>query len=427
MSRRPSPRAADAWAFVALAALAGAGPSGPGAFAGSDAPVASVTPLEGPVVKGALVGVDDAGVRLEGVAQPVALRVVREMRLDAKPAPADPALSKAPRVRVVLRGNETLKGSVVGGSADALEIEAADLPRTPVPFDHVLRVEAEAAHVDPCSEPGRKNPARPGRDVVYSTTGDAVMGSWIDASAEGIVMEASGRKTRVAWGDLLVLHVDEAPLPASKDLVADVDTVGGSRLLATSVQGDASTLSVTTRSGLVLRLPTRSVSAVRWSGGAFVYASDLEFESEVTPFMRDSENYPRWYATRVDRTQDGCPLRLGGVTYRHGFWTHSKSRVRIPLGKAYKRFEAKVGLDDVPSKEAPSPLPPKDRGDVTVRVLVDGKEAWTSGGSVKGGEPARAVGPVDVSGASVLELEVGFGENTYVNDACDWVDPILVK
>jgi hypothetical protein len=60
-------------------------------------------------------------------------------------------------------------------------------------------------------------------------------------------------------------------------------------------------------------------------------------------------------------------------------------------------------------------------------VLADGKEVWTSGGSVRGGEPARTVGPLDVSGVKALVLEVDFGQELFVMDRADWADPVLLR
>ena len=58
-------------------------------------------------------------------------------------------------------------------------------------------------------------------------------------------------------------------------------------------------------------------------------------------------------------------------------------------------------------------------------MLADGREVWSSGGSVKGGEPARAVGPLDVTGVDTLTLEVDFGGGRHVMDRADWVDLVL--
>jgi alpha-galactosidase len=126
------------------------------------------------------------------------------------------------------------------------------------------------------------------------------------------------------------------------------------------------------------------------------------------------------WGTRVDVLPRGCPLTVGGVVYRHGFSAHAKSEITIPLGKAYTRFEAKFAIDDFAKQN-------DMHGDVVARITADGKQVWTSGGHVKGGEPARAVGPIDVTGVSELVLETDFGDGFNVNDWADWLDPLLVR
>ena len=64
---------------------------------------------------------------------------------------------------------------------------------------------------------------------------------------------------------------------------------------------------------------------VRWTGGRFDYASDLphkavhkQYHSDPTGLL-DPAVLDRFFGTRVDRRVSGCPLRVGGETFRHGF------------------------------------------------------------------------------------------------------------
>jgi hypothetical protein len=175
-------------------------------------------------------------------------------------------------------------------------------------------------------------------------------------------------------------------------------------------------------------VPAASVRTIRWSGGAFVYASELPFTSKYTPFV-DDDSKPEyrayrelWYGARADLRPDGCPLRIAGTTYRRGIGVHARSVVTLPLAKGFVRFECRFGIDDAPNLGGDGP-----RGDVTARVVADGKEVWTSGGSVRGGEPARVVGPIDVTGVESLVLEVDFGAELHQRDRADWVDPVLLR
>ncbi len=262
--------------------------------------------------------------------------------------------------------------------------------------------------------------------MAYATSGDAFPGTLDRASLEGVVLDRDGDKRTIAWADLVVLHIDEPALPAPEGRTAELDTVGGSRLAADSIEGDAKTLRVTTRSGLVIEVPRETVAAIRWWGGAFTYASRLPFSSEWSPFYEDTVSDRQLIAQlnrlRVDRTLDGCPLRVAGTTFRHGFAVRAKSVVTIPLDGAFSTFETRFGVDD----EALAAVEGV-KGDVTARVLVDGKPVWTSQGSVKGGQAARTIGPLDVAGAKSLVLEVDFGEGLQSMDRGDWGDPVLVR
>jgi hypothetical protein len=390
--------------------------------------IVAVVPVRGAAVEGELVSIGEAGLRLAAAPTPHALDGLREVRF----SPDGPLAALPPAgvgLRVVLAGGEVVRGTFVSGSEEGFEVKPPDLPAMSLSFDSVRRIEAERAHKGPCDEPARERPPRKGTDVAYAKSGDVFPGTILSANSEGLVLEASkGRTTRVSWADLVVAHLDNPALPPVEGRSAEVETVGGSRLAATAVEGDAKTLSVTLRSGGKVEVPAVSVRAIRWTGGSFVYASDLPFTSKYTPYYsgeekdKDREKHAEaWYGARADRTALGCPLRIAGTTYRRGIAVHARSAVTLPLAKGFSRFECRFGVDDEALGGEGS------KGDVTARVLADGKEVWSSGGSVRGGEPARVVGPIDVTGVETLVLEVDFGGEMFVMDRADWADPVLLR
>jgi hypothetical protein len=398
-----------------------------------------VVALGSAAVEGTLVSISGAALALSG-RDPVPVGRVREARfLD----PAAPSAARGATVALTLRlrGGEVLRGPYAGGDAEGLRLGASDLPATSVPFDLIrtveARLEAEGEDDDPCDEPASRSPRREGADVAYTRGGDAFAGTLLSAGSSGVVVETGpDRRQSVPWTDLVVLHLDEPPLPEPEGLVAEAETVGGSRLVASSLSADAATLRATCRSGLEVALPLSSVRVVRWWGGDFVYACEVPHRSAWQHYYADPEGHlAHWYGARTDRRlppppertgpskpRGACPLRLGGTEYRHGFAVHSKSVVTIPLRGAYRSFEARFGIDDDVLS-----APPGLRGSVTARVLADGKEVWSSRGAVRGGEPPKTVGPIDVEGVQELALEVDFGEDQYTNDHADWADPILVR
>ena len=407
--------------FTAPAAARG-GDAAPGARS------VHVVPLEGPAVDGPFGGLDAKGLRLEGREAPFPLDALREARFAAEAPPV--ALGDgAVGLRVALRGGEIIRGALVSGDGEALVVKTPGMADLKLPFDAILRVEAEPPGRDPCAEPTREHPPRKGTDLAYTRSGDAFPGTLLLADASGFTLEGEKDKTEkhlVRWADLVVLHLDEAVLPPPEGLRAEVETLGGTTLVATEVAGSASGLVLTTRSGLAVTVPLEALAVVRWTGGRFVYASDLPFTSVLTPYYGDGL-YPAawlqaWYGARADRTALGCPLRVHGTVFRHGIAVHPKSAVTVPLGKAFATFEAWLGIDDEAMGNAEG-----GHGNVTARVLADGREVWTSAGSVVGGAAPKRVGPLDVAGVTALVLEVDFGDEFFTKDRADWVDPVLVR
>ena len=399
---------------VVLSPLAGGGP---------DAARVRVVLLDQPAVEGPFSSLTAAGLSIGGGA-PIPLDGIREIRFAADSAPSS-AAGKGIGLRVILRGDESIRGAFTGGDADGIVLRPADVPPLRLPFEAIRCIEAESSSKGPCDEPARLHPARPGSDIAYTRSGDSFPGVVVGASEKGLVVENSEKKaSTIAWADLVIAHLDVQGLPPTGGLAAEVETLDGSRLTATKVTGDAAGLTIATRAGVEVSAPLASLRVIRWTGGRFVYASDMPYTGTYTDYQPDDNSAAKktWYGERSDRTpREGCPLQIAGTRYRHGIAVHARSVVTIPLDKKFTTFATLFGIDDALELKSP-PM-----GDVTARVLVDGKPVWTSNGSVKGGEAARTVGPIDVGGADVLVLEVDFGGGLYTMDRGDWCDPILVR
>ncbi|MFO0934727.1 MAG: NPCBM/NEW2 domain-containing protein [Planctomycetota bacterium] len=428
-ARRPAPRLAVAAAVLGLASvLRGA----PAADAAPALPVVEVVPFDGPTVSGPLAAVTATEVRLEGRAEALDLDGVREVRFPGAAAPAAAAAGEGTPVRVALRGEELIVGRVVGADDVGVDVAAPGLDRLRLVFDVVRRIEADPPGRAPCDRTALQNAPRPNADVAYTRAGDAYAGTLEGATTEGLVVDGGGTKSTVRWGDLAVLHVDEPPLPPPSGRTAELETKGGTRLPATAATFDGATWTLKTASGLDVRVPTAATQVVRFAGGRFVHASRLPFTNRFTPRHEDEllpeQYHAPWYAATADRTVYGCPLRVAGVTYRHGLGVHAKSVVTLPLGKKYVRLVGKFGVDDndETSRDV-QPPPERLRGDVTARIVADGREVWSSNGSVKWGQPARVLPSIDVTGVETVLLEVDFGAEDDINDFADWVDLALER
>ena len=213
---------------------------------------------------------------------------------------------------------------------------------------------------------------------------------------------------------------------------AEVELQNGSRLAVAKLGMIDKGLRVTLRAvaDKTFTAAFASVRTVRWKGGRFDYASDLphtakwsRYYAEI-PGLESQDFLAGWHGPRVDRRRkSGCPLRLGGTTYRHGFGVNSRTVITIPLGGRYATFRTTFGIDD---RVLEVSTDPKQRGDVDARILADDKVLWEAKG-VRGGQKPRLVGPLDVRGAQTLVLEVDFGKGLMELDRADWCDPILVK
>jgi hypothetical protein len=429
VSRAPTLRARS-WLGCLVLAAAAIGPTAacPSALAAPPRRTVEVLTIDGSPVSGPFAGVTAAGVRIDGHDAPIPLDGVRELRFQPDPVPASRSAGVA--LRVFLRGGEIVVGRLVSGSDGDLEIEPTGLPTIKISFDWMRRIESDKIdpklRLDP--EPGRLLAPRNGMDVAYARSGDAFPGTLLAADKNGVTMDQNGEKRTVKWPDLVVLHVDEPPLPPADSIETEIETIGGSRLVTTGWSSDGVQFTVKTRSGVALEIPASTVLVVRSTGGRFVYASDLAWTSTYAftypdEDPEDARSHKRWWGARADKTPDGAPLVIANTRFRHGIAAHAKSAVSVPLGKRFSKFETKFGIDDSWKKDYAG----GSKGDVTARIVADGREVWTSGGSVKGGDAARTIGPIDVAGVETLVLEVDFGADGDVNDNAVWVDPLLVK
>ncbi len=119
-----------------------------------------------------------------------------------------------------------------------------------------------------------------------------------------------------------------------------------------------------------------------------------------------------WGTPQAQKSIEGNPIRLQGVTYSHGFGTHAVSRLEIALHGSATHFDAVVGVDD--EKQG--------SGSVVFKVVVDGK-TMVKTAILHGGDSQHL--SVDLSGAQTLVLAVGDGGDGIESDHADWADAKL--
>jgi len=110
---------------------------------------------------------------------------------------------------------------------------------------------------------------------------------------------------------------------------------------------------------------------------------------------------------------DGKPITLNGTVYLSGLGTNAVSDVALYLGGHCTRFSATVGVDDEVG----------GAGTVTFTVVKDGVTLTTT--PVLTGSSASMNLDVDISGAQMLDLVVGDGEDGNGLDHADWANAQL--
>ncbi len=125
----------------------------------------------------------------------------------------------------------------------------------------------------------------------------------------------------------------------------------------------------------------------------------------------------QWGALQFNRSVEGGPLRIGGVTYQRGFGTHATSTIVCDLDRQFDKFSACAGVDDE--------MQSFGKSSVVFKVLGDGRELFDSG-EMRNGEAARRV-QVAVRGVEYLTLIVTDAGDGISGDHADWAEPLLQR
>ncbi|HZC72690.1 MAG TPA: NPCBM/NEW2 domain-containing protein [Jatrophihabitans sp.] len=115
----------------------------------------------------------------------------------------------------------------------------------------------------------------------------------------------------------------------------------------------------------------------------------------------------------IDHSYWGTPLAIHGVTYPHGLWTNAVASLTYYLGANCTQFTTDLGLDDST----------KGTGTVDYTISVDGQQAFDSGVVTNSTPTVHA--NVDVSGAQLLQIDVGDAGNGISFDNADIAAPQL--
>lgn len=145
--------------------------------------------------------------------------------------------------------------------------------------------------------------------------------------------------------------------------------------------------------------------------GRTLYLSQLEPSAvREKTYLAPAQPYRR------DRNCKGDVISLGGNHHTWGLGVHADSELTYEIGGRFKRFTAKLGIDDKVG----------DQGSVVFAVLGDGK-ALARTPVVRGSEDAPRELSASVAGVRKLTLKVTSAGDMDLGDCANWADAKLIR
>jgi hypothetical protein len=308
---------------------------------------------------------------------------------------------ESPPITVTLHTGDRLAGAVSFGAGAGLTVRrAAGLMTVPLTAVATVRL-----------KPGTPLPAAGLSDVVVLANGDRLEGKVEGTTPAQITIRSSLGRTPVDLKRIVGLVMARRDVtPAGEGLRIALDLVPGERLSGhwLAFAEDALELDVV---GLGRqRVPLSSVARLVVQNGRVMFLSDLRpVETKQVPYL-DTE-----HPHRVNQSQGGHVLQLGGTKYSHGLGVHSRSELTYEVGGKFKQFAATLGVDDEVGSA----------GSVVFRIWGDEKLLLETP-LMRGGDAPKPA-QVDVSGVLLLRLEVDYGDDSDLADHADWANARLLR
>jgi len=244
--------------------------------------------------------------------------------------------------------------------------------------------------------------------------GDRLAGELKGIDDKSVTIENAAGAARIERGQIewIGCNQDLISFPDAGRARGVLALADGSRITVRSIEiSTEGTVRFEPLFGGAVEVAASSLASMLFFSDRVEFLSDLEpAEYTFTPFLGT-----RW-PLRRDRSVEGGLLLLRGTEHLKGLGMHSQCRVRYRLDGAYRRFRSLAGIDDAA----------RGGGSAVFAVEVDGRRVFQSD-ELTGRSPPAVVGPIDLTGARELILEVEFGRSGDVLDRADWCDACLLK
>ncbi|MFO7898079.1 MAG: NPCBM/NEW2 domain-containing protein [Planctomycetota bacterium] len=311
---------------------------------------------------------------------------------------------------------DRITGKLAAASKTHVTVSGRALGEVRIPLESLLAVEFRRAGERPNDAARMREQMlgnRSKNDVSFSANGDQMPGILVGFGKDQVVLQTElgevKLKTARLFGVSFAGREHKAPPPS---LLAVARCTDGS-VVTGELLPSKSGVRLRLVAGPTVQVPTRRLVEILFKQGKLVYLSDLEpVKATTRPYFGGDHTWPY----RKDESYDRKPIRLGGETYRKGLGTFSGMKLTYRLGGEFSKFAALVGIDDADVNH---------HGNVTVRLLADGKERFRKAGLTRKSGPVKV--KLSVAGVDRLTLVVDFGENMHFGDLTDWADAHLIR
>lgn len=383
-------------------------------------------PVEGPVARGELHALSDAGMTVtdaRGERTTIPLETLRSIRLST----SDSASDSAPGLTLTLSDGSRLSIHDVRATAGDVQVRwgAADAPWLTVPRRQIRAVRLQVTEGALAQQWQTLLSEQTNADRVIVPRGDSEL-----QAIDGILGEIDADRVRFEfdkeWINVrrtkpygLIYFTPDAKQTFSPR--AQVTCRDGSRLQLAGFRLQDDVLQVTTPNGLDLALPVSRLDRIDLELVSIVYLSDLEpermeHEPRLTiPMLSELEQ--QWFAPRRDRRVNGEPFKLprgdSFDQYAKGLGLHSQTELVYRTAGDFRRFQAIAALD-------------RTDGLAEAKLIIhaDGKPIHEM---VFDGSSAPQKIDLDISGVNRLTIEVAYGDRSEMGDHLSLCDAKFLK
>lgn len=380
------------------------------------APAATFQKIDGTTVTGELQAVDAKGVMTVQPAKGNAVAIPSDELMRVEFGAGREVLMPDGVALHLPRGGR-VDGALKKCSQVSIEVASPALGKVALPLEKLLAVEFVRVGQEP-KDAAKMRAAmlsnKTKSDVSFSMNGDQMPGILVGFEPDKIKLKASLGEMPLETARLFGVSFatrKRPPPPAS--LLAVARCTDGSVVTGTLVASKGGGVKLALLAGPEVEIAEAHLIELGFRQGKLVYLSDLDPASEERrPYFTGDHTWPH----QRDKSYDRKPIRLGGKVYRKGLGMFAGMKLAYQLGGEFKKFAALAGIDDADEHH---------QGDVTVRVLADGKEVFKKAGVTRKSGPVKI--NLSVAGVKTLELAVDFGGNMLFGDITDWADAHVIR